>query len=359
MQQKRPILLPALLSVSLAACVWLLIDQLDIAYGIQKHFFASSFNMKQLEIAAGGSFYKSIKIVIVLILIVFVVYAIFYLLIFECIALLYFFITSRWHNPKVFISYKNTEDDSKTDTTNIALDIKKVLEQNGFTVHFFKYSKTMRHDVINNEIQNMLRRSDAMVVIPDPYQPSYVDTEIQCAAYAEKPVFLIKHIKDQKLPNTANSGHTVLLLDKLKKEKYQPLIYLLQYVHKNWHTRLFIPGKPFEYFFDAVTSIIEGIQKFGLALAGLIAAIFLLVYFSVPVKTVLTILKIVVTGIGVVAAFITLDKIIQNIRLQKLIRQSILTSGKTYEHFKEAEFPKNILTSLDKAGLALQEENIN
>jgi hypothetical protein len=287
------------------------------------------------------------------------VYAIFYLLIFECIALLYFFISSRRKNPEVFISYKNTEDDSKSDTTNIALSIKKVLEDNSFRVHFFKYSKTMRHDAINNEIQSMLRKADVMVVIPDPYHPSYVDTEIQCAAYAEKPVFLIKHVKDQKLPNTANSGHTVLLLDKLKKEKYQPLIYLLQYVHKNWHTRLFIPGKPFEYFFNAVTTIIEGIQTFGLAFVGLVTAVFLLVYFSVPVIIVLTILKIVVSAIGLVAAFITLDKIIQNIRLQKLIRQSILSSGKTYEHYKEAKFPKNILSSVDKAGLTLQEDNIN
>jgi hypothetical protein len=359
MQQKHSMLLPAILSIALSVCTWFFIEYIDIAYGIEKYFFASSINMKHLEIAAGGSFYKSVKTVIILILIVFVLYAIFFLLCFECMALLYFFIFSKWHNPEIFISYKNTEEDSKTDTTDIALAIKKVLEQNRFTVHFFKYSKTMRHDVINNEIQSMLRRAHAMVVIPDPYNPSYVDTEIQCAAYAEKPVFIIKHTKDQKLPNTANSGHTVLLLDKLKKEKYQPLIYLLQYVHKNWHTRLFIPGKPLEYFFEAITTIIEGIQTYVLALIGLITAVFLMVYFAIPVNTVLTILKIVVTCIGIVAAYITLNKIIQNIRLQKIIRQSMLSSGKTYDYYKEAKFSKNILTSLDKAGLALQHNNSN
>lgn len=359
MPQKRPIFLPFILSILLAVCTLLVIEYVDAAFGIKKIFFNSSYDMKQFQIAAGGSFYKSIKAGFVLILVVFVLYAIFYVLVFECIALLYFFVTSRWRDQPVFISYKNTEEDSKTDTTNIALDIKKVLETNGFKVYFFKYTKIMRHDFINKEIQSMLRRAHSIVVIPDPYHPSYVDTEIQYAAIAEKPVFLIKHTKDQKLPNTANTGHTVLLLDKLKKEKYQPLVYLLRYVNKNWHTRLFIPGKPFEYFFDTITSIIEGVQNYVLALAGLVAAVFLLIYFSVPVNTVLLILKIVVTGIGIVAAFVTLDKIIQNIRLQQLTRQSIISSGKTYEHYKEAEFPKNILTCLDKVGLALQEDNID
>lgn len=348
-------MLPAVLSVLLAVCTWLLIEYFDIADGLQKHFFSSAYDMKQVQAAAGNNFYKSIKIVLVLILIVFVLYAIVYLLVFEGIALLYFFVSSRWRNPGVFISYKNTQGDAKTDTTNIALTIKKLLEKKGFKVYFFKYSKTMRHDVINNEIQNMLRKAHALVVIPDPYNPSYVDTEIQCAAYAKKPVFIIKHSKDQKLPNTANSGHTVLLLDKLQKEKYQPLVYLLQYVHKNWHTRLFIPGKPFEYFFESITNIIEGIQTYALALVGFIAAVVLLVYFSVPVDIVLTMLKIVVTAIGIVAAFITLDRIVQNIRLQKVIRQSILSSGKTYELYKQAKFAENILDCIDKAGLKIKD----
>ena len=358
MPQKRPILLPFIFSILLAICTLLVIDCVDEAFGIKKIFFHSSYNMKQFRIDAGGNFYESIKIGFVMILVVFVVYAIVYLLVFECIAFLYFFVTSRWRDQAVFISYKNTEDDSKADTTNIALDIKKVLEDNGFKVYFFKYTKLMRHDFINKEIQSMLRRAHSMVVIPDPYHPSYVDTEIQYAAIEEKPVFLIKHTKDQKLPNTANTGHTVLLLDKLKKEKYQPLVYLLRYVNKNWHSRLFIPGKPLEYFFDTITTIIERIQAFGLTFVAFGAAVFSLIYFSVPINAVLIILKVVVTGIGIVAAFITLDKIIQNIRLQQLTRQSIISSGKTYEYYKEAEFPKNILACLDKAGLALQDDDI-
>lgn len=355
MQQKQPVILPFVLSVLLAVCTWLFIEYLDIAYGIQKYFAASATDMKQLQLAAGSSFYNSIKIVVVLVLIVFVVYAIFYLAFFECIALVYFFISSKWYNPEVFISYKHTADDSKTDTSSIALGIKRALEAKGFRVHFFKYTKRVQHDAINSEIQNMLRRAHSMVVIPDPDQPSYVDTEIQCAAYAEKPVFIIKHTKEQKLPSTANSGHTVLLLDKLKKEKYQPLIYLLQYVHKNWHTRLFIPGKPFLIFFESVTNIIEGIQTYALALVGFISAIVLLVYFSVKIEYVLLGLKLVITFIGIMAAFSTLKNIMQNIRLQKVIRQSILNSGKSYELYKEAEFPKNILDCVDKTGLKIKD----
>jgi Ca2+/Na+ antiporter len=357
--QKQPFILPAILSIIVAICTWFFIEYLDIAYGIEKYFSGSAFDMKQLQMAAGGSYYKSIKILVVLMIIVFVVYAVFYLLLFECMVLIYFFISSKWRRPQVFISYKNTDDADETDTTNIALTIKDALEQKGFTVLFFKYSKTMRHDVINNEIRNMLRSAHAMVVIPDPYHPSYVDTEIQCAAYAEKPVFIIKHTKDQQLPNTANSGHTVLLLDKLKKENYQPLIYLLQYVHKNWRTRLFIPGEPFLYFFETITNIIEGIKTYILALVAFVLTIVLLVYFAVPINIVLAVLKIVIMGIGIAAAFITLKKIIRNIHLQKIIRQSMLSSGKTYDHFKDAAFPENILTSLDKAGLKLKEDHLN
>ncbi len=359
MQQKQPVILPALISILLAACTWFCIEYLDIAYGIEKYFGGSSFDMKQLQMAAGGSYYKSMRTIFILLLIVFVVYAVFYLLIFECFALVYFFISSKWHKPEVFISYKNTDADDKADTTNIAVAIKEALQQKGFTVHFFKYSTTMRHDVINNEIQNMLRRAHVMVVIPDPYHPSYVDTEIQCAAYAEKPVFIIKHTKDQQLPNTANSGHTVLLLDKLKKENYKPLVYLLQYVHKNWRTRLFIPGEPFLYFFETITNIIEGIKTYALALVAFVLTIVLLVYFAAPVNFVLTGLKILITGMGIIAAFITLKKIIQNIRLQKVIRQSMLSSGKTYQHYKEAEFSENILDCVDKSGLKLNEAHLN
>lgn len=353
MKQNKPVLIPAVLSLLLAAGTWFLIERLDIAYGLQKYFLNASFTMQQLQHSAGGSLYNSMKIVIVLLLIVFVLYAIVYFILFESVALLYFFVSSRWHNPAVFISYKNTSSDSKADTTAIALAIKKALEQKRFKVYFFEYSKTKRHDEINNEIQNMLRKAHAMVVIPDPYNPSYVNTEIQCAAYAEKPVFIIRHTKDQELPDTANSGHTVLLLDKLKKEKFKPLVYLLQYVYKNWHTRLFIPGMPFTYFFEAITNIIEGIKTYALALAGFILAVFLLVHFAVPVTIVLTTLKIVVSVIGFVAAFITLQKIMQNLHLQKIIRQSILTSGKTYELYKEAGFENNILGCIDKTGLKI------
>jgi TIR domain len=356
MQQKRPTIVPFILSFFLAVFILVVIEYVDSTFGIKKLFLGSSLNMKQFQEAVGGNFYKTTMTCIVMILIVLVIYAIVYLIVFECVALLYFFITSRWVNQAVFISYKNTEDDSKADTTKMAVDIKKVLEKNGFRVYFFKYTKTMRHDFINKEIQTMLRRSHSMVVIPDPYRPSYVDTEIQYAAIEEKPVFLIRHTKDQKLPNTANTGHVVLSLDELKKEEYQQLVYLLRYVNKNWHSRLFIPGMPLDYFFKTIGNIIDSVKSYGLAFAGFFLSVFLLIYFSVPVNIVLIMLKIIVTVIGIIAAYITLDKIIQNIDLQKLTRQSFISSGKTYKHYQEAKFPQNILDCFDKVGLSLQEE---
>lgn len=359
MKKNRPVILPAFISIILASAAWYCVEHFGITQALQTFFFGPSYSMKQLQAAAGGSFYHSIKTVVVLILIVFVVYAIIFLLVFECFAVCYFFISSKWRNPEVFISYKNTETGSKTDTTSIALAIKQALEQNRFTVHFFNYDKSAKHDLVNNEIQQLLRKSDAMVVIPDPYHPSYVDTEIQCAAYAEKPVFLIRHVKDQKLPNTANSGHLVLSWNQLKQQHCQPLVYLLQYVHKNWHTRLFIPGKPLLFFLESVTGIMEAIQTYLLAFISFIAAVFLLVYFAIPATVVLFILQATVTLIGVAAAFITLDKILENNRLQKVTRQSVLSSGKTYELFKAANLPKEVLSAIDKRGLASQEDNIN
>ena len=58
---------------------------------------------------------------------------------------------------------------------------------------------------------------------------------------------------------------------------------------------------------------------------------------------------------GIVAAFITFDKILQNICLQKVSRQFILSSGKTFELYKEAKFTDNILGCVDKAGLKIKD----
>ena len=124
-QLKQPVMLPGILSVALAAGTLLFIEHFDVAYGLQKYFSASATNMKQLQAASGNSYFASIKTIFVLILIVFVLYAVFYLVFFECIALLYFLVSSKWRSPQVFISYKNTADDSKTGTTDIALTIKK------------------------------------------------------------------------------------------------------------------------------------------------------------------------------------------------------------------------------------------
>lgn len=343
-------ILAAILSLLLAACTLFFIEYMHYADGIQQYLFVGMEDMSAGK-TGGRSYLDNIKAVMVLICIFFVLYAIFFLLFFELLALAYFIFTSRWQKPRVFISYKNAAKDAPVDTAKIAQAIKKSLEQKGFTVLFFNYTEKIRHDEVNFEIQKLLRRAHAMVVVPDPYHPSYVDTEIQCAAYSLKPVYIIKHTKDQKLPNTANSGHTVLLLDKLRKEKFEPLSYLLQYVHRVWHKRLFVLGEPFLFFFETIVDIFEGFQKYVWALVAFVLATVLLVYFAVPTEIVATVLKVVISIVGVAGAYLTLKKIIQNINLQKHIRQSMLSAGNTFEYFQQANLPKTVLNCLDKVGL--------
>ena len=205
--------------------------------------------------------------------------------------------------------------------------------------------------IVLTPIQDLLRKANAMIVVPDPYHSSYVNAEIQCAAYSFKPVYIIKHTADQKLPDTANSGHTVFLLNELKEAEYKPLTYILQYVHRVWYKRLIIIGLPlisflvpFIYLEDEDGSNLKALLVFALITAALI-------YFDVPILSVLLVVKVIITLLGMYVAYFTTKTIIESIRFEKVIKQSMINAGNTYKYFADAGFDKSVLECIDKVGL--------
>ena len=344
-------LFSAIVSIAIALITLYFLEHKGYGKSTQHFFFGDIADGKQLEKLEGEDFYKNIKKIMLLIFAFFVTYACFFVFFFEIIALVYFLVTSKWRKPRVFISYKNADAGSKVNTGKIAEDINADLKHKGFRTLFTPFNKKMDHDNVNLQNQNKLRKADAMVVIPDPYHSSYVNSEIFSAVTLYKPVYIIKHTNDQKLPDTANSGHTVLLLDKLKKEKYTPLSDILQYVHKVWHQRLFIIAMPFTTFLSPFIYLDEGIGNMikTLLIFGLLTVGF--VYFDLQITTMVIVVKIIITLIGIVGVYITLIEIFKNIRLQKVIKQSMINAGKPYDYFKEAGFDKKTLDCVDKVGL--------
>ena len=335
----------------IALCTLWFIEANGYAADVQQHYFGGANSMGQYTQLVSHNYYDGIKAVMFILFAFFVMYIFFFVMFFVAVAVVYFVITSRWRKPRVFISYKKAAADSTIRTDEIALDIKANLESKGFRILFFQYTLSLDHDSVNSGIQKLLRKAHAMIVIPDPYQPSYVNAEIQCAAYSFKPLCIIKHTIDQRLPDTANSGHPVLILEKLKEEKYKPLSYILQYVHRVWHKRLFIVWMPlisflfpFVYLEDEDGNYLKALLVFALLTAGL-------VYFNVPVAIVLLIVKIITAAIGVYVAYITLSEVIKNIQLQKVIKQSMINAGNTYDYFVAADFDKSILACVDQVGL--------
>lgn len=349
MQFKQKVL-SAILSIAIALFTLYFVEKMEYVQDINEYFSGGINNMAQLQKLTGKNYFEGIKTIMLLIFIFFVAYVCFFVFFFELIALGYFLKTSRWRKPRVFISYKNSQAEAKVDTGKIALALKTDLEKKGFKVLFFQYTTRPDHDTVNDQIRTLLRQADAMIVIPDPYHPSYVNTEIQCGAYSSKPVYIVRHTKDQKLPDTANTGHTVLLLDELKKAKYKPLSYILQYVHRVWHKRLFIVGMPLTSFLNPFFYLEDTERRFEVFLVfGLLTAG--LVYFKAPILIVLLVVKIIIILLGVKGAYVTLSTIFNNLRFEKVIKQSMINAGNTYDYFVAAEFDKEILVCIDKVGL--------
>lgn len=348
-------IIASLLGLLLALISILAIEQMGFAQDFRNYFFGGLKDLGQFKILLKADWIKGTRNVMFLLFAFTILYISVFALFFELFAVVYFIFSSKWRKPKVFISYKNSDKEDEVNTTKIALNIKKFLEEKGFTVFFFQYTELLHHDQVNFEIQKMLRACNAMVVIPDPYHPSYVDSEILYASTEQKPVFIIKHTKDQKLPNTANSGHTVFLWPRLKKAKLEPLAYLLKYVHNFWQMRLFVLGTPLISFLMPLSVFDDNNDGFWKAIFGFALTTVALVFFSTSLDALLWILKISISAIGVYVVYYTLLQIFKTVNFHKIIKQSILSNGHTYDHYVAAEIDKEIIYCLDKQGLAIND----
>lgn len=347
-------LLIGLCSIIIALIALAVINGSGLADDMLHKYVGQNINdFGQLSLYAGKSYLEKLKGVMFLIIIFLFIYCIIFSSIFEVLAVLYFIFSSKWRKPSVFISYKNSDKDSKVDTTNIANAIKVHLEQKGFRTNYFQYTTSLHHDEVNHQIQDQIRNSHALIAIPDPYQPSYVNSEIQCAVYDRKPVYLIKHTKDQKLPDTANSGHTIFIWAKLKKEQYASLTYLLKYVHNYWTTRSFILYTPLLSFISPFMLLFaeDGYPITSLIILALLTAG--LIYFSIPLAYVLIGVKITGTAIAAFGTYSTLCAIAERNQQHKIAKQSILSGISAFESFKNAGIDKKYLETMDSKGLAV------
>ncbi|HTN16756.1 MAG TPA: TIR domain-containing protein [Chitinophagaceae bacterium] len=342
----------ALLGLILAMGTFFYLEASGYSADITHYFFGDSTDLKSLSTSSGTHYWQRLKAIMLLLAIFFILYCFVFLLFFEALALLYFLFSSKWRKPRVFISYKNSAPDAAVNTTEIAEAIKNQLGQHGFRTLFFTYTKALHHDEVNFRIQENIRKAHAMVVVPDPQHPSYVNTEIQGAVLAYKPVYLVKFSEDQKLPDTANSGHSVLLWHKLKESKCTALNQLLCYVHQYWTTRFFILGIPLISFFIPFVWIDENDHSFkALILFALLVAG--LIYINVPLQGLQLFIECITILIATVGAYTTILAIFERSHLQQAARQSVLSGGSAYQAFKEAGIDKAILDCLDEDGLVI------
>lgn len=323
------------------------------AADITHYFFGDSTDLQSLSSSSGTQYWQRLKAVMLLIAIFFILYCFVFLLFFEAFALLYFLFSSKWRKPRVFISYKNSSPDAAVNTTGMAEEIKNNLEQKGFRTLFFTYTKALHHDEVNFRIQENIRKAHAMVVVPDPQHPSYVNTEIQGAVLAYKPVYLVKFSEDQRLPDTANSGHSVFIWHKLKESKFTALSDLLCYIHQYWTTRFFILGIPLISFFIPFVWIDENDHSFkALILFALLVAG--LIYLNVPLQGLQLFIECITMLIAVIGAYTTILAIFERSHLQQVARQSVLKGGSAYDAFENAGMEQTVLDCLDKDGLAIR-----
>lgn len=342
-----------LISVASAILIFTIMEIGGVSERCSQYFFGNMENMGQLNFFLEEGYYKGIRNIMVLIFMLFVLYMVFFIVISFCFSFLYFLLKSKWRKPKVFISHKHSAEGALVNTSKIALDIKAILEKEGFGICFFKYTNELHHDQVNHQIRELLRQSDCMVVVPDPYAPSYVNTEIQCAAYDHKPVYIIKHTKDQKLPDTANSGHPVILYQTLDKKTLSPLPKVLNYVHNHWQSQVHILAYSLiAPFYVLVENDEDGLSFKQIAIFA--AFCFGMVYFNVPFLYVLWLIKLLTIGIGAYGCYMMLTDIFKKSNLQKAVNQSIVTGGTTYDYFKAAELGDDVLRVLDKNGLSLK-----
>lgn len=133
-------------------------------------------------------------------------------------------LTGRWRQIGIFLSYQHDHED-------LAKSVKKTLETKWTKTFFIPY-KVEEHDKIIESVQEFLKKSDIVIVLP-AMQKSFVDAEILTASTLEKPILFLKINEGQTTPDTGYRGYPVFDLEKLQAYRFMPLHRFILYVSKS------------------------------------------------------------------------------------------------------------------------------
>jgi len=131
----------------------------------------------------------------------------------------------KLRKTRIFFSYK-------AEYLDFVMSCKRDLERQRFKVLVLPF-QPRDHDQTVLEVREMLKKSDIMLVMPSVNQKSFVDAEILSALVTDKPVVILKHSAEQKLPDTAFVGLPVFNLDKLSAQNFHPLYFFIRRITGN------------------------------------------------------------------------------------------------------------------------------
>ncbi len=138
---------------------------------------------------------------------------------------------SQWKKPRIFLSHKGELNEK-------AAIIKGQLEQQGFIVFLLPFSTNYTHDYVIKWVRDHIRKSHAMVVIPDAQKTSFVDSEILAASVKGIPIVVMQHANSHIQPSTLLRGFPVFDFEKIQEDQSialsDYLLFAIQHQRDLW-----------------------------------------------------------------------------------------------------------------------------
>lgn len=272
-----------------------------------------------------------------------------------CVILIETLIWIKKRKPRVFISFKGRYQE-------IANELAETLKKSGFKPLILPYLEGgYTHDEVVAGVRNLLRKSDAVITVPDPEFVSFVDAELLAASVSGIPIALFKHDTQQKQPRTLLTGYAVFDHQNSRGEAEQSSNYsaLIRY--------LIVTTRHPKYALQFLKRLLKTIFSFESigVLIGLILLVLALVLTGYGMSYLGTVLEIgwmqalsfdqdfldsmmMPIFLGMVGLFIyALGKAY---RIQAIARQKVITGASSFEefesYFSEIEQDKIVLKSL-------------
>jgi hypothetical protein len=134
------------------------------------------------------------------------------------------------HHVRVFISFHHSREET-------AEELARSLVDRGLIVGRIPFRPDYEHDDLLQRIQNEIRGCTAMVCLPGA-QPSFIENEVLVASTLRKFILFVVGERDPRLPNTAYYGYPVFQLERLTRQKFDPIAELILLVAGNWKASL-------------------------------------------------------------------------------------------------------------------------